>query len=262
MLTIESAHLRYGNRAILEDVSVGIETGSFTVVVGPNGAGKSSLVKLMTGESEPSLGTVRLAGADLSAFSPRALARRRAVLPQSSALSFPFTVAEVIRLGLEAGGHRLMPSAIETALSTVDLSGFEARSFETLSGGEQQRVHMARVLCQIGEPASWSEPRYLFLDEPVSSLDIRHQLSVLRIAHDLSRKGAGVVAVLHDLNLASAFADRILVVSNGRIAADGPPATVICDGLLGEVFATGLKVGRLPPATMPFVLPQTAAFPT
>ncbi|MDY8110180.1 heme ABC transporter ATP-binding protein [Fulvimarina sp. 2208YS6-2-32] len=260
MLEIQDATVRYGTRTILASANVAIAPGSVTVVVGPNGAGKSTLLKLMTGEIAPSGGRVRLDGRALADMPARMLAQRRAVLPQSSALSFPFTVAEVIRLGLEAGGHRLAPRAIGEALRRVELAGFEARGFDDLSGGEQQRVHMARVLCQIGDPSRWTEPRYLFLDEPVSSLDIRHQLTVLRLAHALAREGAGVVAVLHDLNLAAAFADRLLVVLDGTIAAIGEPAAVISDALLERVFDLPLRVGELPSPGVPFVLPQTAAF--
>ncbi len=259
MIALEDATIAYRGRTALHPTSLGIAPGAFTVVVGPNGAGKSTLLKAMTGEETPQGGHVRLDGTALGAIPARVLARRRAVLPQSSALAFPFTVAEVVRLGLEAGGHAGGRDAILAVLARVDLSGFAGRFYQELSGGEQQRVHLARVLCQIGAPVEAGQPRYLFLDEPISSLDIRHQIAVLRIARRFANEGGGVLAVLHDLNLAAAFADRILMLVGGRVLGDGPPRQVLTDGLIERAFGLPLRVGALPAAGIPFILPQTAA---
>ncbi|WP_182086473.1 heme ABC transporter ATP-binding protein [Aureimonas sp. ME7] len=262
MIELVEAGFGYPHRPVIEAVSLGVEPGALTVIVGPNGAGKSTLLKLMTGEMRPERGTVRWAGEDLHTLHPAILARRRAVLPQGSGLAFPFTVAEVVRLGLEAGGRAREGGAIGAALAEVDLAGFSARLYGELSGGEQQRVHLARVLCQIGEPVSPDgSARFLFLDEPVSSLDIRHQLGVLRIARRFAGGGGGVVAVLHDLNLAAGFADRMIAVAGGRIAADGPPGRVMRDETIRRVFGVSLRVGVVPPPSVPFVLPQTAIEP-
>ncbi|KTR05692.1 iron ABC transporter [Aureimonas ureilytica] len=259
MLTLSSASLAYHGRTVVHPLDLAIEPGMVTIVIGPNGAGKSSLLKLMTGEVEPSGGDVRLDGQPFSRWTPERLARRRAVLPQSSSLAFPFTVTEVVRFGLEAGGRAREPAAIQIALARVDLAGFAGRLYEELSGGEQQRVHLARVLCQIGAPVAEGHARLLFLDEPVSSLDIRHQLGVLQIARDFAEGGGAVVAVLHDLNLAAGFADRLVAMAGGRVAADGPPAEVLTDRLVEEVFGVRLPVGATPFPPQPFVLPQTAA---
>lgn len=259
MIEARSLSLALGGRTILHALDLTLHAGALTVVAGPNGAGKSSLLKLLTGEAEPTGGTVTLDGVPLGLQGPAALARRRAVLPQASALAFPFTVAEVVRLGLEAGGRPPRAEAIAEALQRVDLPDFAGRFYGELSGGEQQRVHLARVLAQIGAPVGEEGPRFLFLDEPVSSLDIRHQIAVLAIARDFARRGGGVLAVLHDLNLAAGFADRLLVLSRGRVAADGTPGAVLTDALIETVFGLPLRVGALPPAAVPFVLPQTAA---
>lgn len=259
MITLEHATVAYRGHTALHPTLLGIAPGAFTVVVGPNGAGKSTLLKVMTGEEAPRGGHVRLDGTALGAMPARVLARRRAVLPQSSALAFPFTVAEVVRLGLEAGGRAGGPDAILGALARVDLAGFSGRFYQELSGGEQQRVHLARVLCQIGPPVEAGQPRYLFLDEPISSLDIRHQIAVLRIARRFAHEGGGVLAVLHDLNLAAAFADRILVLAGGRVIGDGSPPDVLTDELIERAFGLPLRVGALPAAGIPFILPQTAA---
>lgn len=258
MIEVRNASLAYRGRPVLPALSLEIAASALTVIVGPNGAGKSTLLKLMTGEVEPDEGAVLLGGEDIRRLSPATLARRRAVLPQSSSLAFPFTVAEVVRFGLEAGGRASDGRAILSALERVDLADFSGRFYQELSGGEQQRVHLARVLCQIGAPVHAGRPRFLFLDEPVSSLDIRHQLGVLQIARDFARAGGGVVAVLHDLNLASAFADRMIALKGGRIVAEGLPQRVVTTDLMSAVFGVRLPVGTVP-ADAPFVLPQSAA---
>lgn len=261
MIRLEDAALAYRRRIGLHPTTLAFGPGLLTVIAGPNGAGKSTLLKLATGEIAPTSGRVLLDGDDMARLSPAAIARRRAVLPQSSALSFPFTVAEVVRLGLDAGGRGGGPAAVSQALARVELVDFGARFYGELSGGEQQRVHLARVLCQAGTPAVSEPARLLFLDEPISSLDIRHQIAVLRIARDFARAGGGVVAVLHDLNLAAGFADRLVVLAEGAVVADGPPEHVLTDALVASVFRLDLRVGALPPSHIPFILPQTAALP-
>ena len=147
----------------------------------------------------------------------------------------------------------------ERALARVDLAGFGGRFYQELSGGEQQRVQLARVLCQVWMPVLEGRPRYLFLDEPVSSLDIKHQLVIMDIARDFARRGGGVVAILHDLNLTAMYADRVLVMKNGRVAASGSPRQVLENQLIAKVFDCDLKVGVLPAGGIPFVLPQSVA---
>ncbi|RUW45308.1 ATP-binding cassette domain-containing protein, partial [Mesorhizobium sp. M1A.F.Ca.ET.072.01.1.1] len=176
---------------------------------------------------------------------------------------FPFTVLEVVRLGLIGGRSGVLPGEDarlpERALARVDLDGFAGRFYQELSGGEQQRVQLARVLCQVWAPVLEGRPRYLFLDEPVSSLDVKHQLIIMNIARDFARRGGGVVAILHDLNLTAMYADRIFVLSRGQLAAVGSPQDVLNDELIEKVFDCRLKVGALPAGSVPFVLPQSAA---
>lgn len=259
MIRAERVTFARHGRPILREIDFDLRPGELTVLAGPNGAGKSTLLKLLTGEIEPVAGVVRLDDVPLAGLSPKDLARRRAVLPQASELAFPFTVSEIVGFGLEAGGRTLDPASVRAALARVELCDFGSRLYDELSGGERQRVHLARVLAQIGPGAQPGGPRFLFLDEPVSSLDIRHQLTVLRIARDHARAGCGVLAVLHDLNLACGFADRLVVLCGGRIAADGPPAETLSDDLVARVFGVPLRVGAVPPAAIPFILPQTAA---
>jgi iron complex transport system ATP-binding protein len=143
-------------------------------------------------------------------------------------------------------------------LARVDLEHFGGRFYQELSGGEQQRVQLARVLCQVWSPVLEGEPRYLLLDEPVSSLDVKHQLLIMNVARDYARRGGGVIAVLHDLNLAALFADRILMMHKGRIAVSGTVAEVLTETTLASIFDCRLMVGRAQ-SGIPFVLPQSAA---
>ncbi|MGQ4274245.1 heme ABC transporter ATP-binding protein [Terrihabitans sp. B22-R8] len=260
MFELQNVSVQLGSRQILDNVSARLEPGRLTVVVGPNGAGKSTLLKVMTGEIAPYSGKALFDGKDLSLLPPRDLARRRAVLPQSSQLAFPFTVLEVVRLGLQARAGldaRQRRRAPLDALEQVDLGGFGNRRYQELSGGEQQRVHLARVLCQIEAPVVDEKPQYLFLDEPTSSLDIRHQISTLEAAHRFSREGGAVLAILHDMNLAATFADHLIVMRNGQVASEGRPSTVISSELMRDVFEISLQVNVSPSPGMPFILPQS-----
>jgi iron complex transport system ATP-binding protein len=160
--------------------------------------------------------------------------------------------------GVNRGTARQVSTLPEMALERVDLGGFAARLYQDLSGGEQQRAQLARVLCQVWEPVADGVPRYLLLDEPVSSLDIKHQLAIMKIARQFADAGGGVIAILHDLNLAAMFADQIVVMSRGRVAAAGPPAETLGDALIGAVFDVSLRVGAVP-NNVPFVLPQSWA---
>jgi iron complex transport system ATP-binding protein len=249
-----------GGKRILNGIDFAARPGEVTAIVGPNGSGKTTLLKALSGDLGYS-GEIRVNGRDLAALSPRQMAELRAVLPQATSLSFPFTVREIVNLGLTGGRSGTLPGADaglpERALARVDLEGFAGRFYQELSGGEQQRVQMARVLCQVWAPVLEGRPRYLFLDEPVSSLDIRHQLVIMRIARDFAQRGGGVVAVLHDLNLTAMFADHVTLLSRGRVAAAGTAAEVLRDDTMEAVFDCRLKVGALPAKGMPFVLPQS-----
>lgn len=251
----------YGRRTVLERVDFSATPGEVAIVIGPNGSGKSTLIKALSGDLDYH-GAVAINGRDLHSFSDSGLAERRAVLAQETSLVFPFTVAEVIRIGMTAGGDLLADRAarerrLAEALAAVDLEGFAGRYYQELSGGERQRVQLARVLCQIWQPVVAGEPRWLILDEPISSLDIRHQIAIMELARDYASRGGGVIAVIHELNLAAMFADRVTVMAGGRIAATGSPSEVLRDDLLAEVFGCRLRVGYAPPGAC-FVLPHTA----
>ncbi|MER9723182.1 MULTISPECIES: heme ABC transporter ATP-binding protein [unclassified Mesorhizobium] len=262
MIEARDVSVAIGGKRIVANVDLVARPGEIAAIVGPNGSGKTTFLKALSGDLAFA-GTVAVNGRDLSAMKPVEAATVRAVLPQAATLSFPFTVHEVVRLGLIGGRSGVLPGEDdrlpERALVRVDLDGFAGRFYQELSGGEQQRVQLARVLCQVWAPVLDGKPRYLYLDEPVSSLDIKHQLIIMNIARDFARRGGGVIAILHDLNLTAMYADRIFVMHRGRLAADGSPQEVLSDDLIEKVFDCRLRVGVLPAANMPFVLPQSAA---
>ena len=261
MISARSLSVSIGRKRILHDVSIEALPASVTAIIGPNGSGKTTLLKALSGELAYE-GSVSINDRSLAELKPWQVAGMRAVLPQASALSFPFTVREIVRLGL-TGGYSGLPLAEEgnlpdIALQRVDLGGQGRRLYQELSGGEQQRVQLARVLCQVWRPVVDGVPRYLFLDEPVSNLDIRHQIVVMEIARGFAEAGGGVIAIMHDLNLTAMFADRIAVMCGGRLDTIAPPQEALTDERLERVYECALRVGVLPARNVPFVLPQSA----
>ena len=260
MIEADNLNVSIGKALIVRDVGFVAQTGQITAIVGPNGSGKTTLLRAIAGDI-PYSGSVSINGRDCRELSSWQMAELRAVLPQATTLAFPFTVREIVGLGLTSGRSGAFGSGLadlpRMALERVDLKGFAGRFYQELSGGEQQRVQLARVLCQVWEPVLDGEPRWLFLDEPVSSLDIKHQLIVMQVAADFARRGGGVIAILHDLNLTAMFADRVLVMNAGRIDASGSPMEVFDDELFSRVFDCRLRVGVTPAAGRPFVLPQS-----
>lgn len=263
LIQAESVTYEAGGRRLVGPVSLAVEAGRFLVIAGPNGAGKSTLLRLLTGEVAPAAGQVLYGSQPVGRIPPWRLAGMRAVLPQSSRLAFPFRVGEVARIGLDGVGRGLSrrerEAIVGRALAAADLVSLSDRAYQTLSGGEQQRAQFARVLCQLEAGRTIAPAQVLFLDEPIASLDLRHQLALLDVAASRARQGLAVVAVLHDLNLAAAYADTLVVMQDGRIAESGPPAAVLTDHLLAEVFGVGLSVGRVPRDGRPFVLPERPA---
>jgi len=260
MIEATDIHVTLGSRRVLNRLAFQAHPGQLTAIVGPNGSGKTTLIRTLTGEIGFA-GELRINGIDPSGLKPWDLARMRGVLAQSTQLSFPFTVFEVVRLGAEAGGHvgQAATAMTRAALIRVDLEGYEGRPYQELSGGEQQRVQLARVLCQVWQADGPEGPRWLFLDEPVSALDIGHQLQVMRLARDYARQGGGVVAVMHDLNLTAMFADRIVLMEAGEVAAAGPVAQVLRPDILSRVY--GCRLSVMSAATEPklLVVPVTEA---
>lgn len=247
MIEARNIALRIGARKIIDGVSVAIRPGRVTALLGPNGAGKSTMISLLSGERPPDGGSIEIDGESMERFDPLALARRRAVLLQHSSLDFDFTVAEVVALGRLPFGTT--PDALddeEACLAARRQSGIEAlwsRLYRTLSGGERQRVQFARALAQIwrrgGEQQS---SRYLLLDEPTSALDLRHRRVLLESARRLAGEGIGVLAVLHDLNLAADYADDVVLLERGRVMMSGEKRDVLTPEALSACFMTPVEI--------------------
>lgn len=243
LLHLHQVGVQRAGRALLRDVSFDLAAGECMAVVGPNGAGKSSLLKAITGEW-PGLGQVVFAGRDRQAWPREALARRLAVMTQQAQLAFAFTVREVVALGRlphRGAGAAADRRVVDEVLQALALQAHAERSYLGLSGGERQRVQFARVVAQIWNPA---EPSLLLLDEPTSALDLSQQHSVLGLAQRLRAQGVAVLAVLHDLNLAARYADRVLMLRQGAVQALDTPQAALSAERVAQVF--GVAVECLP----------------
>jgi len=257
-LNAQQISLAIRGKPILHNVDFTAHSGAVTAIAGPNGSGKTTLLRAMINE-EAATGQITLNGIPVTPRTAATLAATRAVLPQSSRIAFPFKVAEVIRIGHLAGPHAHHADIADRALEAVGLSGYQTRFFQELSGGEQQRVQLARVLCQVWQPMFEGQPRWLFLDEPVASLDIGHQLGIMQLVRDYADQGGGVVAVMHDLNLTAMFADRVTIMKSGRVLAEGTPPEVMTNEILSRTYDADISANSAPGPGTPFVLPQMAA---
>lgn len=244
-IVVDKASLKLGGTDVLREVSIRADAGEVLGLLGPNGAGKSSLLSVMSGERKPGGGTVSLSGRQLAQYKPLDLARRRAVMPQSASVAFDFTVRAIVELGRyphagnsdRATDTRIVAQALELA----DAAHLAPRLYRGLSGGEQQRVQAARAMAQVWEEREDGSPRFLLLDEPTASLDLRHQQALLSAVTSFVGSRAGSVVVLHDINLAAAFCDRVAVMSRGSIVACGTPGEVLTVELLERVFEVRMQ---------------------
>jgi iron complex transport system ATP-binding protein len=260
MLEARDIGVVIGGTPILDGISVSVVPGEVLAVFGPNGAGKTTLMNVLTGTLKPDTGTVRLSDRPMLDLPRQELARRRAVLPQHSDLSFPFSVLEVVLLGrsphARTSSHRTDLAIARAALRESGTGHLERRIYTTLSGGERQRVHLARALSQIWiADGAEREECYLLLDEPTSSLDLAHQHATLEVARRFAGQGTGVVAILHDLNLAAMYADRICMVKSGRLHAEGSPREVIRPDHIAAVYSITASVIDHPTRGCPYVVP-------
>jgi iron complex transport system ATP-binding protein len=253
IVDVRGVTFRYGPRAAVEDVSFSARQGEFVGLLGPNGAGKSTLVRLVAGLAAPAKGEVRLAGLDPARAPRRAVAKVAALVPQEPRIAWPFTVREAVMMGRAPHqGLLSLPGPLDVgavggALAACDLEHLADRRLDALSGGERRRVFFARALAQ--------EPRVLLLDEPTAFLDLGHQVAVMRMAQEAARGGLCVVAVLHDLNLAAATCDRLVVLSRGRVVAEGRPADVLTAARVQEVWEVPVWRGENGVTGAPVVLP-------
>lgn len=238
---------------VLTDASIQVRAGELHALIGPNGAGKSTLFGVLAGDATPDAGAVELDGVPLRGIPPRILARLRAVLLQQNAVSFPFTVEEVVRMGRAPWARTPAEgdddAAVTQALVLTDLAALADRGVTSLSGGERVRAALARVLAQACD--------VLLLDEPTAALDLRHQEDVLRIARNRAGEGAAVAVVLHDLNAALRVADRVTLLARGRVVASGAPAAVLTAAAIEEVYGQPVDVFPHPVTRVPLVTPRS-----
>jgi iron complex transport system ATP-binding protein len=241
-----------GGTRVLDGVDLVARAGELVALVGPNGAGKSTLLASLTGDVRPDAGDVLVDDRPLPSWSHTELAMRRAVLPQQVTVTFPFTVTDVVQMGrvpwARTPAADLDDIAVRGALADADVAHLAERHVPSLSGGERARVALARVLAQATQ--------LVLLDEPTAALDIHHQEHVLSIVRERVTAGDGAVVVLHDLALAAAYADRIAVLADGRVVADGPPEQVLAPDLLSAVYEHDIDVVRHPETGELLVLPR------
>lgn len=246
-------HYPGAERPALNGVDMAVPAGTFYAVLGPNGSGKSTLMRALMGVVRPASGLATVDGRPASRWNRRALARRIAAVAQSESVAFPVTVQELVAMGRYPHLGALQREraedrrAVEEALATCDALHLRDRDAGTLSGGELQRVRIARALAQ--------EPAALALDEPTSSLDIRHQMSILSLLRASADRGLTVLLITHDLDLAGRFADRLLLLHQGGVAAEGRPDEVLRKEILDRVYDWPVEVERDPVTGTPRVTP-------
>lgn len=245
MLSLQNISYRIGGQNILDNISAVFQPGEFNIILGPNGSGKSSLLKILCGETTHYAGTVLYDGENNRDIKRSEWAKSRAVMSQQPELSFPLLVEEVVMMGryphFAFNPGKKDEAICREVMERLHLHSFADRNYLTLSGGEKQRVQFARVLAQVWEPTG-NHNRYLFLDEPIASLDIYYQHQFLQMTRQLVADGITVIAVLHDINLSIQYGSNLLFMKEGRLVASGPPATIITAALIQEIFSIPVTV--------------------
>lgn len=257
MLSTEKIYYRIGKKEILNGISAEFKPGEFNMILGPNGSGKSSFLKIFSGEISGYEGSVLYNGHPISGLKKEELARYRAVMSQQPELGFPLTVDEVVMMG-RYPHFRFNPGKKDEAICNevidrMNLSAFKERNYLTLSGGEKQRVQYARVLAQV-----WEKPaagcRYLFLDEPLTSLDISYQQEFLQIAREFRKDDTVLVAVMHDINLATQYGDKLFFLKEGALVAHGTAAEILNESLIEKVFNIKTAIIQNPVTGTPLII--------
>ena len=257
MVKAENVFFKVGKKVLLQPTTLSFEEGKFHVIMGANGAGKSTLLKILAGDQAPTSGHLTIGEKELLQYPKRDLARIRAVLSQHYLLQFPISVYDVVMMG-RYPHYKNIPSSNDNAISEkamtqMDVEKFRDRDYTTLSGGEAQKVQMSRVLAQIWQEGKGA-PKLLFLDEPVSHLDVRYQYQLLRVAKDLCRQNTTVIAILHDLNLALSFADQLFLMKEGAIRHHLPDPMELSEAMIEDTFGVRPFILRDSGHAKPFVM--------
>jgi len=251
-LELNRVSFAYFDGLVLQDISLSIRPGEMVGLLGPNGSGKTTLIKLASGILKPNRGEIRLNGSSLSRLKRKAIAQSVAVVPQQFHIPFAFTAGDIVMLGRipflkpfaeESDAERRLVARTMAQVGIADLAG---RRFDELSGGERQKVILAMALAQ--------QPELLLLDEPTAHLDISHQVEILELVKRLNLEGLTVIAAMHDLNLAALYFDRLVLINERKISADGPPAQVLTESKIKEVFSASVTVETHPTTGAPHIV--------
>jgi iron complex transport system ATP-binding protein len=257
MLRTENIHYSIGKKLILNGISAQFHPGDFNMILGPNGSGKSTFLKIFSGEINKYDGKVFYADENVAQIKKEELAKQRAVMSQQPELSFPLMVEEVVMMGryphFTFNPNKKDNAICRQVMERMNLTAFSERNYLTLSGGEKQRVQYARVLAQVWEkPAAGCS--YLFLDEPLTSLDINYQQEFLQIAREFANEHTVLIAVMHDINLAIQYADKLFFLKEGGLIAHGRPKDILHEGLIKQVFDVDVSIINNPVSNSPLVI--------
>jgi iron complex transport system ATP-binding protein len=251
MLTAEGIGYRVGAKWLVNNVSLSVESGEFVAIVGANGAGKTTLLRLLSGELRPDTGRIELQGKSQLAYTLRELALLRSVMRQHVELNFDFTAEEVVMMGRHPHTHGTSSqrdkAIVNTVLQQTETTDLRKRLYATLSAGEKARVTLARILAQ--------QTPFVMMDEPTSTMDLRHQQLTMHIARRLVEEGGTVIAILHDLNLAALYADRVGMMIKGELYALGTPEEVFTIDNIARVFDIAVHIIAHPDADVPLIVP-------
>ncbi len=255
LLSVNNAIARLGAKTLLQAVNLQLDSGEVMALIGPNGAGKTSLLQAISGSLSLQEGHVLLADCAMDQYAPATRARSVAVLPQYNHLDFDYTVEEVVSLGRipHKSGQKVDKDIVKQALALMDISDFSQGLYTRLSGGEKQRVQLARVMAQIWRQSD-APQRLLLLDEPCAGLDVAHQQQLMQAVKQFANQGVGVIMVLHDFNLAARYANTLLAVKAGKVAACGKPEHVLTVENMKQLFNVNCRIVPHPDTQTPLVL--------
>jgi iron complex transport system ATP-binding protein len=256
MISVNNVSFMAGKKTLLDGIDLQVKQGEMLAIIGANGAGKSTLMKMLSGDQKAYSGSILLDDEDINHIASHKLAKKRAVLSQHNTISISFTCEEIVLMG-RYPHFEVKPTAndiqiVRQVMADTGVEHLAGRDYSTLSGGEQQRVQLARVIAQIYDVPG----AYLFLDEPTNGLDLLYQQQILTTARQLADKGYGVVAILHDINFASRYADRVLILKNGKTLALGTPDEVINAPNIEQAFAVQVILFNANGLKHPLVVPN------
>ena len=246
----ESIDINLNKREILKNISIEVKEKEILSIIGPNGAGKSTLLKSLAGDINPTNGNIFYDGININQIDIQERAFTRSVMSQLQPIAFDFSVKDIVEMGWIDRGESKYADQFDDAVQEVILKcgvkDLIDRNFNTLSGGEQRRIHFARTLLQLWRPSNSSDPKYLFLDEPTANLDLTYEIKLLNIVKDVAQEGAGVILVLHDLNLAAKFSDKVAILKGGLLIDIGLPKDILKSTLLSDVYEIKVEVKNNP----------------